>query len=400
MHKSASALLNNSDIPNYFPFYYRNQITGLLDEAENRLEESKKWYEEGLYYSSTSKSFQSLIDSRFVFYSCEYFNSADEEQYILSLIDNVTTTYVEKRKEAKNAEITGMISLQCVGAAQKRISEAESYISGANDSYSDNDYLTAIYKIAFAMERSRSVEWWLNISLYFNDTGEISGKILENVSTEYIEDAQLAIVYSTVILDEIEQTSSYLNSAESLLSSARNDLKNGYPAAALFGSLEALVKANLAIETINADEEERIGKAREGARNSIGIIRKQGVEPVLAVSYYEYAESLVNESSFSNALVYYKYSDIIAGTLGFTNFSVFNSISSRYVGIPEINQRYRLYGLSEYLDYFILIAIIGCAFGLIFGIIIGMNHVNKKRKKFYENWMPRSIKDYYKKFKR
>ncbi len=398
-YRNASELLNKSKskIPNYYPVRYRDQVMTFIDDAADRLEESEEWYEQGLYYSSTSKSFQSLIDSRFVSYSCGYFNSDDEHQYITSILNEVTSFYNNKSREAKSAEIGGVVSLQCVGAAQQRASEADLYISGASDSYSEKDYLGMLYKLAFAMERSKSVGWWIGIASNFNDTGEISNTTMENLATEYIEDAQQAIVYSDVIIQEMGKSSGYLTDAESLLETARGDLEKDYPAAALFESLDALVKANLAIETVDGVTQDKIDRARESASISISRSRNSGIEPVLAVSYYEYAESLANESSLDSAIVYYKNSGIIAGAIDFTNFSK-GATSSRYVGIPEIEVSARWYDIFRYSEYLIFMAVIGGFAGLGFGLIIG-SLLSRREKEDYSHWTPRSIQDYHKKNK-
>jgi len=399
-YENASDLFDNSSIPNHYPFYYENQLTDFFNAAEDRLIESEDWYEHGLYYSSTSKSFQSLINSRFVVYACEYFNSEYEHDYIKSLFDDVESFSENKSIEAKNADIDGVISLQCVGAAQKRVSEADYYISGASSSYTNKDYLTTLYKLAFAMERSRSVGWWLGIASHFNDTGEINTSVLENLAVEYIEDAEQAAVYSNVILKQVGSVSSYLEEAEELLDYANSDLDKDYFAAALFEALEALVKANLAIETIDGVTEEKIERARESASNRISESRNIGIEPVLAVSYYEYAESLVNESSFNSAIVYYKYSGIIAGSLDLTNFST-SSHSSRFIGIPKIQTPNWGDGFFKYFEYQLIMLILGGIAGLGIGLIIGSfsTKKTKKEKYSYDNWVPRSIEDYYKKHK-
>ena len=398
-YENASELLNKSrsKIPNYYPLQYRDQVMTFIGDASDRLEESGDWYEQGLYYSSTSKSFQSLIDSRFVSYACEYFNSDDEHQYIASVLNEVTSFYNNKSREAKSAEIRGAVSLQCVGAAQQRASEADSYISDASDSYNEKDYLGMLYKLAFAMERSRSVGWWIGIASNFNDTGEISNTTMENLATEYIEDAQQAIVYSDVIIQEMGTSSTYLTDAESLLETARSDLEKDYPAAALFESLDALVKANLAIETVDGVTQDKIDRARESASSSISRSRNIGIEPVLAVSYYEYAESLVNESSLDSAIVYYKDSGIIAGAIDFTNFSK-GATSSRYVGVPELKVSTRWYDIFGYSDYLIFMAVIGGFAGLGLGLIIG-SLLSRREKEEYGHWTPRSIQDYRKKNK-
>ncbi|UCD13175.1 MAG: hypothetical protein JSW60_06345 [Thermoplasmatales archaeon] len=395
-YKNASNALNSSSIPNRYPFYYKNQVTDVLNNAKNNLLESQDWFEQELYYTSTSNSFQSLIDSHFVSYACDYFSSDDKDVYVMFLLSETKKLHNDNSELAKNAEINGMISLQCVGAAQKRASDADVYISDADDSYQNNDYLTALYKIAYAMERSNSVEWWIDISSSFNDTGEINVSTIRDLAGEYIEDAQQAIVYSSIILQELGKLSSYLDEAEELLEAARDDKDKGYPAAALFETLESLVKANLALELVDGITDDKIERARESASASISESRDRGIEPVLAVSYYEYAQSLVDDSSFDSAIVYYKYSDLIAGTLGFTTTG--GGHSSRYTGIPEITTSIWERGISRYSNYFILFTIIGGIGGLGLGILIG-GMSSKKRETHYDYKLQRSIKDYYKKQK-
>ncbi len=395
-YKNASNALDNSNIPNRYPFYYKNQVTDILNNAEQNLQESQDWYEQELYYTSTSNSFQSLIDSHFVFYACEYFGTDDKDGYVKFYLTETRNLLNDKSELAKNAEINGMISLQCIGAAQKRASEAEVHISDANHSYQTSDYLTALYKIAYAMERSNSVEWWIGIASSFNDTGEINASAIRDLAGEYIEDARQAIVYSSVILQEMGKSSSYLNEAEDLLEAARDDKEKSYPAAALFEALESLVKANLALELVDGITEDKVERARESASASISESRDRGIEPILAVSYYEYAQSLVNGSSFNSAIVYYKYSDLIAGALSFT--STCGGHSSRYIGIPEMNISIWERGIIRYSNYFIIFTIIGGIGGLGIGIFIG-GMSSKKRKYQYssEHEVQRSINDYYKK---
>ena len=270
------------------------------------------------------------------------------------------------------------------------------------------------------MQRSESIEWWLGISSYFNDTGDITADELKALAGEYIEDAQQAVVYSGVILEEMGRSSSYLDDAEGLLELARDDKENGYPAAAFFEALEALVKANLALEIVDGADEYQIERAQESASSSIAESRNRGVEPVLAVSYYEYAQSLVNESSVDVAIVYYKYSGIIAGALGFTS-TCGGQQSSRYIGVPpKISVSPWDRGAVKYLEYYIFFVIVGGIGGVGLGILIGVtslkkseyktkskkykqrsidDYYKKQRRYFSEDEIPQSIKDYYKKNK-
>jgi uncharacterized protein len=419
-YDNASIKFENTDIPNSFPNYYKNTVEERLENAKTSLEESEDWFNIKLYYTSTSKSFQSLISSRFVTYVCDYYDSEDQEVFIKNLIDDVDSLYENSSDLAKNTVINDIISLQTVGAAQERVAEAKLYLDNAKDIdlIYFSDILDFLYNIAFTVERCNSVSWWVGIGNNFNKTGNISISALENLALEYIDEAEQSVVYSSLILDELQGASSssvsYLSSAESLLSSARENLDKGFPAASLFEALEALVKANLALEIIGIDPEDKIESASEKASNSIARIRKQGIEPILAVSYYEYGESLSNESSFESALIYYKYSGMIAGAISFTNGSLSTS-SSRYIGIPETTTSLNLW-VFEKIGFFIVIFLIGILAGLGIGLIIAGLFLRKDGKKppksyppesyqysqryyYPNNQTPRSIKDYYKKNK-
>jgi uncharacterized protein len=415
-YANASDSFDNSTIPNRRPDYYKNQVTDFLNNAHERLIDSENWYEQEVYYTSTSKSFQSLIDSHFVTYACNYFSVDDKQDYVNSILNEAKEYHSNKSSLAKNAEVNGTISLQCVGAGQKRASDADSYLSDAESNYQRGDYLTALYKISYAMQRSESIEWWLGISIYFNDTGDITADELTTLAGEYIEDAQQSVVYSSVILEEMGRSSSYLSDAEGLLELARNDKENGYSAAAFFEALEALVKANLALEIVNGVDDDKIKRAQESASASIAESRTRGVEPVLAVSYYEYAESLVNESSEDIAMVYYKYSGIIAGALGYT--STCSGQSSRYIGVPpKISISPWSQIVTKYFGFFVFFAIVGGIGGIGIGILISAatlkkpkhatsskklkqvkidDYYRKQTKYFSGDEIPKSIKDYYK----
>jgi uncharacterized protein len=224
--------------------------------------------------------------------------------------------------------------------------------------------------------------------------------MITTLAEEYLDDAQQAVVYSGIIIQEMGKTSNYLNDAQNLLDTARSENEKGYSAAALFGAFESLVKANLALELVDGVTSEKVERARERASASITTSRNQGIEPILAVSYYEYGQSLANESSLDTAVVYYKDADLIAGALRFT--TPYGVQSSRYVGIPVNNPIISWnYGPYHYIGFFILFALIGGIGGLGLGLLIAIFFGQKKPKEqfFSKNSNPQSIEDYYKKQK-
>ena len=131
---NASIELEVADIPNQYPTYYKDDIEDYLIAAEEKLTQSEESYENETFYTSTSKSFQSLIYSRFVSYACVYWTT-EEDSFIEDLLQEVKDWHNDASDEAKNAEINGFISLQTVGAAQRRASEAKQYLDSAESMY-------------------------------------------------------------------------------------------------------------------------------------------------------------------------------------------------------------------------------------------------------------------------
>jgi len=370
--QNATEAFDSTTIPNRFPTYYRNRVTDYLNAADDAFTSSKNWFDDGLYYTSTSKSFQSLINANFVKLACDYFSSENPDEYIQSILKDVQEFYKNQSGIAKNSSVSGAISLQCVGAAQKRATEAGEYLASAQSAINQDEAFTALYQIAFANQRTESIGWWLGLSSYFIDSGNFSDDQLESISNDYIQDAQQSITYSGVILDEIGTSSSLLTEAESMLASAEIDYDNEYYAAALFEALEALSKANLALELVDVTSqdkiEQRIERANESANIGISESRAKGIEPLLAVSYYEYAESLIDEN-VENALYYYKYADLITGVL--TLSSSCGDRTSRYVGIPEIKAASWNFDLNNLNGFFIMLITFCIIGGLVFGFVIG-----------------------------
>jgi uncharacterized protein len=431
LYVNSSDLFNNSrsNIPNkiwdwdrFTWVYHRSDIENELDGAKLFIEESKTWFDREMYYTSTTKSFLSLINSRYVQFVCNYFNSPEEERpaYVGNLIDEINLFRHEKNTEARNIEITGFVSLQCVGGAQKRASEADDYLTNAINSYKIGDYLSCLEYLAKAKERSESVGWWLNITRYFNESSSIKISDINTIALEYIEEAQQAITYSSIIIDEMNSNSNYLYDAQNMLEKARAERENGYPAAALFEALDAITKANLEIETIGIsskdDYKEKIDRINISAYSNILKSVGYGIKPVLPVCYYEYAESLLNEEDLTTSLFYYRFSGMIAGALSFTNVSK-GTISSRYEGIPKIKLPIQITNIFSRLGTIVIVFILGGILGLCLGLLIALlfNNkltknviINKKEKGNYKSYtgyrypnneIPRSIRDYYRKNK-
>jgi len=183
--KNATAAFDTTTIPHSYFFNYRGQVQDALKSAESTFDESLDWYKDQKYYTSTSKSFQSLINTRFVTYSCNYFNASDENEYMQDLFNQSVSYYESQSEKAKQATVKGAISLQCIGAAQKRATEASSYLSTASSYINQNEYFSALYQLAFAVQRAESISWWLSLIDQFNETQSYTDGEIQDFASDY-----------------------------------------------------------------------------------------------------------------------------------------------------------------------------------------------------------------------
>jgi uncharacterized protein len=376
-YQNASHTFNTTTtIPNRWPDYTRNTITDYLNYAQDALNNATNWYTNKSYYTVMSKAFQSLVDATTVQNACTYYQTTDQNTYLTTLTTQTQHYLQNQTTILNNKTITGLISLQCIGAAQQRATEATTYLNAANTSRTQGDILTAIYDLAFAHQRTDSIHWWLTIQASFNDTGTINQTDINTMAEDYIDNAQQAIAYSQILLQEMGQTSPLLTEAQNDLTTAQQENTDNHSAAALFASFEALTKANLAIELVDGLTTAKLTRAQHNANAHITQSRNRGIEPVLAVSYYEYAQSLQNESQNNSAIIYYKYSDLIAGALQLTTPTT--TQTSRYIGIPPTTTQ-PWTPLPATIQFYAITTVIGLLAGLGIGLLLGVLLQSKQR---------------------
>jgi len=333
----AEATFRNASLPT--GFWYDNpkaKVEGSLSNALDALKNSRLAYSNYYYYFSISKSFQSLINSRFVTYICNYYNEGDD--YYDTVYQNVSEMVDNALGKAGDAEINGMITLQCVGTAQMRALDARQSLNSSIQYWNsflkwhDTDSLfSSFYQMAYAAERSGTVDWWLSLSNQFNETGSVNQSWIKEAASKYYDYASQINAYASILISESGASETFINAAQNLLSKAGDEMDR-YPAASLFNSLESTANANIAIEAIDGVDAEKVGRASEMASYSIQETRDEGTEPVLAVSYYEFGRSMENQSS-GDAMTYYKYSYMISNLLRL-GVGYGGTPSSSYVGLP------------------------------------------------------------------
>jgi len=214
----------------------------------------------------------------------------------------------------ESANVRGITSFECLAASEKRAIEAEGLIADAWKNFYNQRYYDAIYYANFAQERAKTAKLWMDVSKE-NSKGE---SIIEESQIKYnasqrIEDARLSLVYAQTLVGQ----NSLLTQSAELLKAAENEYAKGKYAAAIFDAIDSKVRSSVSIELWSSGEDvikQRLERAKEQARGAIYLARKDGGEPLMAESYFEYA-STFEESDKIGSIILYKYSKGVAFAL-------------------------------------------------------------------------------------
>ncbi|RLF95405.1 hypothetical protein DRN52_03940 [Thermococci archaeon] len=275
-----------------------------VEEAKERLDKAEEEYSKGNYYSASSYSFQSKISSGFVRKLAEFWNE-DPEIAIDEFLDEVDEELDSKERQIE--DYTGFSSASAIEAyiaAEKRIEEAKETLKIARKNYYNEKYKEAIYSGVYALERGETAIWWLELAKRIGG-GErhIDFSRLKEIAERRIAEAQTTLTYAQLMT---RNGSEVLAMAKDKLESAKKELDRGKPGAALLDAIDARVQAAVVMEILGLEEnevEKRYERAKEEATIAISTARGEGVEPILAVSYYEYAESIKEENPVSSLVL-------------------------------------------------------------------------------------------------
>lgn len=353
----------------------RSDLSQRLNDASRAVIQAQTAYDEGRYYTASSRSFQASVAARYVAYAVGLVEAADRDRHVRGLLDDADA---RARGAIANAtqDVRHVQHLEALGAAQERATEAERAVAAARAAYERGDAFGALQWAAQARERSTSVGWWLAIADRAPGAGPpLSREALNRTARDLVDTAREALVYAGVILQEQGAAAPELltgpGGASELLDRAQTDLARGFLPAAVFEALGAEVRAAAALETGGpgaALVDAKLDRARERAAQAIVQARADGLEPVLAQSYFEFA---ADQADPANALAFYNSARSVA-LLGHTFFGSGNGERpSRFVGFEPVPAAGRVPGfLSSGAGTAVLLGVL--ALGLALGAGVGI----------------------------
>ena len=285
------------------------QFSGTLEIQKGLLDKAQEQYDEQQYYAATNTGLLILNNLKFTLWWEEYSNAEDQNEYLNHLYQTISLEVNHSRLEVERFKGEGVKDVDGVGAAEIRVVMAEQLLEDARSTETEVDYIETL---ALASMRAETVLWWLSL---VNTDHTTDDSMLKDRAGWYVGTASSVVTYARTIISESDSMhglSGLLDEADVSLDRAVIEYERGYYSGAIYDSLLAYVQASTAISLMGySDVGTKIQRGANAARVSIEESRNAGIEPVLAVSAYEYADSLELPSQ---QIVEYNYARVLAKT--------------------------------------------------------------------------------------
>ncbi|GAB6135890.1 S16 family serine protease [Thermococcus prieurii] len=313
-------------------------LLAALQNVGQILNQSKRYIDEGMYYTALSKDFQARIVIRHV----DWYLQTNTPQQVEGLLKN--TSKEIKRVEAfvDNQSIRGVTMLQAVAAAQERVEDAKSSLDQAWKYYYSGDYWDAIGKAAYAYERAQTAVLWTNLGKRFAKGNPISKDVIKTTARDYIDESDLIVAYIESMYGDVIG-----NSLTNTIEKAQEYYEDGKYSAALFTAMQARVQGEVFLDTLAITNwsvlMDKLNMIKGDAKTAIGIAEEKGITPILAIAYYEFAQSFEelakkNQSvdDLQTAMTFYMYAKETANLFLSTPLNPVPSVPAENATVPNV----------------------------------------------------------------
>ena len=280
----------------------------MFEDEESAFESKRKGnslLNQGKYYSGASMCFSSNIKFRDLMYYLA--NISDDERAAKG--EKLMQALESLEKDLQEKELGTISDLQTYMIVDDRIQDAKRALDTSKMNISNSNYL-----LAYAEERKHSVLNWLK---FFDREGK----------PFQLDNETLMLACQTKILEANERLQylryyfpGMLKDTEDGINNAEIDMSSGKYVLCIFKASKAKAEANVVLGMIgveNSQTKNILSLKISVAEQSIAEQHENGIFPIMAYSYYEYAKSLGEDNKTSSALVYAEYA------LELSNFDIY-----------------------------------------------------------------------------
>jgi len=313
-------------------------LLAALQSAGQLLNQSKEYIDEGMYYTALSKDFQARIIIRHV----DWYLNTNTQEDVQALLNRVKNEINSTEAYVENQTIRGVTMLQAIAAAEQRVEDAKSALDSAWKYYYSGDYWDAIGEAAYAYERAKTAIFWTNLGKRFATGEPIDKNVVKVTARDYIDESDLIVAYIESMYGDVLG-----NSLTDTIEKAQQYYDDGKYSAALFTAMQARVQGEVFLDTLAITNwtvlMDKLNMVKGDAKTAIGIAEEKGVTPILAIAYYEFAQSFEelakkNQSvdDLQTAMTFYMYAKETANLFLSTPLSPIPKVPAGNTTMPQI----------------------------------------------------------------
>lgn len=292
-------------------------ISYLVGESEKYAKNASDLMNKGFYYTAASTAFQSAFYSERAYETALYLTEGKSAFERAFKEVNLSLDMLYKEIMSLKPSLEG---IDVISAAWIRYYDARRNLELSSSAYSNGLVLDrstwsgiqygAISYLAYAKWRAITAKTWLSLYRQGNVISQIS---LKSIADVLIYGAETSSSYAYTLYSG---ASNYLlDESQQRLSDARDAYSAGNYIGALGLSVEAISDATTAIHAVYyTDMSTAISGVKKSALTAISRAKSGGIEPLLAMSYYELA-SYYEKSDPLTSLSLYEMSAVSAMSL-------------------------------------------------------------------------------------
>jgi len=285
----------------------KNYIEGVLSHAESLLSESRSCLSGGEYYSAASLAFQATVEAQYAYDLTMYLKN---KNYFTSTVKELEKSLNNLQNRLKGVRITTPERLDVLIGAWMRYYKAKEALDDAlrkakQDIYFDSSgEWGAIHEISYVRWRIETASTWLD--LYKPGSGqEIDPAVLRSLASYFLYGADTTYGYAESLYNDLGLQGGFLSKCSEAISNAREAISSGNYLAAIGFAVEAISDGTVAIHAAFATNDQTVlSSVRKSANRAISMVLKDGLEPMLAISYYEFAHRYETSSTLDAISLY------------------------------------------------------------------------------------------------
>ena len=264
----------------------------LLVSIENLTRDARAAQKENRFYSEASFCFTANLRLRSALY--ENISSAEFTQILNSL---------EALRVDREAPSRSVNNIQVFLIVQDRWDELQEFLHRAREENEKGNRKEANQLIAIAHERAFTVSIWLRFfdedadtDAADEETGGNNAFDLKTACIERIEEANERVQYAKLYFPQ------FVQEAEQRIETARKHYQQNASAECIANAIQAKASGDVLLTSIGLREDRIAEVVQDKLASAARAIAAQKEFPILAYSYYEYAQSLLADDPGSSLL--------------------------------------------------------------------------------------------------